>query len=179
MIYPRCISGWRLGSAIRPRCPPARAREPRVLIGGAGLKKGLERRQRCYETRCISDAHTRVELKGYVAHQYICHLYVLSTPSPSRSKSCSRYQTRCCRWNKKLSRSDVIPKLSRTVVPRVVFVNGTIGEFIKEAGRCLDKPTGKTALTFNYGQHGNSRTADGKLLLNRNNRGASNGSTLV
>ena len=71
------------------------------------------------------------------------------------------------------------PMLSRPVAPRVVFTNGTIGGFIEEAGRYLDKPTGKTPLTFHYGQHGNSRTADGKLLLNRNNRGASNGSTLV
>ena len=71
------------------------------------------------------------------------------------------------------------PMLSRTVVPRVVSTNGTIGEFIKEAGRCFGNQTSKTPLIFNYGQHGNSRTADGKLLLNRNNRGASNGSTLV
>ena len=33
----RYRSGWGLGSAIRPRYAPARAREPRALNGGAGL----------------------------------------------------------------------------------------------------------------------------------------------
>lgn len=130
-IYMRHRSGCRLRSAIRLRaraCAPARSpaspasslrysQAPRAnkwrgaicvyracrALWGFTARTMWGHHQRRYETRCISDVHTQVELKGCVAHQYICHLYVLSTPLPSRSKPCLPCQTQRYRWNKKLS----------------------------------------------------------------------------